>query len=186
MEFQAKHSFVERLSGAARLNSATYREVGTDITATWPALMVVVGTSVVAGIVVLIGNPGISFVSVLYSIIGNLIGWAVWASVIYIVATKLFPSPMAAVGFVGMLRTLGFANAPQFFAFASLIPGAGQLFQVVIQLWGLSAMVVAVRVSFNFDSTFKAVGVVLLAYIPVLVLVLFLVSLTVPGAIATT
>lgn len=185
MEFRAKHSFVERLSGAARLNSATYREVGTDITATWPALMVVVGTSVVAGVVVLIGNPGISFVSVIYSIIGNLIGWAVWASVIYIVATRLFPSPMAAVGFVGMLRTLGFANAPQFFAFASLIPGAGQLFQVVIQLWGLSAMVVAVRVSFNYDSTFKAVGVVLLAYIPVLVLVLFLVSLTASSIPAT-
>ena len=139
----------------------------------------------IAGVVVLIGNPGISFVSVIYSIIGNLIGWAVWASVIYIVATKLFPSPMPAVGFVGMLRTLGFANAPQFFAFASLIPGAGQLFQVVIQLWGLSAMVVAVRVSFNFDSTFKAVGVVLLAYIPVLVLVLFLVSLT-ASSISTT
>jgi len=185
VEFRAKHSFVERLSGAARLNSATYREVGTDITATWPALMVVVGTSVVAGVVVLIGNPGISFVSVIYSIIGNLIGWAVWASVIYIVATRLFPSPMAAVGFVGMLRTLGFANAPQFFAFASLIPGAGQLFQVVIQLWGLSAMVVAVRVSFNYDSTFKAVGVVLLAYIPVLVLVLFLVSLTASSIPAT-
>ncbi len=185
MEFQAKNSFVERLSGAARLNSATYREVGSDITATWPALMVVLGTSVVAGVVVFIGNPGISFASVIYSIIGNLIGWAVWASVIYIVATKLFPSPMAAVGFVGMLRTLGFANAPQFFAFASLIPGAGQLFQVVIQLWGLSAMVVAVRVSFNFDSTFKAVGVVLLAYIPVLVLVLFLVSLTASSIVAT-
>ena len=185
MEFQAKNSFVERLSGAARLNSATYREVGSDITATWPALMVVLGTSVVAGVVVFIGNPGISFASVIYSIIGNLIGWAVWASVIYIVATKLFPSPMAAVGFVGMLRPLGFANAPQFFAFASLIPGAGQLFQVVIQLWGLSAMVVAVRVSFNFDSTFKAVGVVLLAYIPVLVLVLFLVSLTASSIVAT-
>ena len=184
METQGKNSFVERLSGAASLNPAIYREVGLDITATWPALMVVLGTSIVAGIVVLLGNPEIAFISVIYSIIGNLIGWVVWASVIYIVGTRMFVGSNAKVGFVGMIRALGFANAPQLFAFASLIPTVGQFFQIAIQLWGLSAMVVAVKQSLDLDSTFKAVGVVLLAYIPVLVLVVFVVSLTATSIVA--
>ncbi|MFL2639876.1 MAG: hypothetical protein ACJ0OL_00910 [Dehalococcoidia bacterium] len=178
MEMQGKHSFVERLSGAATLNSAIYKEIGADITATWPALMVVLGTSGVAGIVVLLGNPGIPFMAVIISIIGNLISFVVWATVIYIIGTKLFPTSNARVGFLGMLRSLGFANAPQLFAFASLIPTVGQIFQLVIPLWGISAMVVAVKQSLDFDTTFKAVGVVLLAYIPLAALVLLFLSVT--------
>ncbi len=146
--------------------------------------MVVLGTSIVAGIVVLLGNPEIAFISIIYSIIGNLIGWVVWATVIYIVGTRMFVTSNAKVGFVGMLRALGFANSPQLLAFASLIPGVGQFLQVAIQLWGLSAMVVAVKQSLDYDSTFKAVGVVLLAYIPVLVLVVFVVSLTATSIVA--
>jgi hypothetical protein len=45
-------------------------------------------------------------------------------------------------------------------------------------------MVVAVKQSLDYDSTFKAVGVVLLAYIPVLVLVVFVVSLTATSIVA--
>ena len=185
METQGKNSFVERLSGAASLNPAIYREVGLDIAATWPALMVVFGTSIIAGVVVLLGNPEIAFISVIYSIVGNLIGWVVWASVIYIVGTRMFAGTKPRVGFVGMLRALGFANAPQLFAFASLIPTVGQFLQIAIQLWGLSAMVVAVKESLDYDSTFKAVGVVLLGYIPVLVLVIFVVSLTATSIVSS-
>ena len=99
-------------------------------------------------------------------------------AVIYIIGTKLFPTSNARVGFLGMLRSLGFANAPQLFAFASLIPTVGQIFQLVIPLWGISAMVVAVKQSLDFDTTFKAVGVVLLAYVPLAALVLLFLSVT--------
>jgi hypothetical protein len=178
VETQEKHSFVERLTGAATLNPAIYREVGSDITATWPALMVVLGTSIIGGIVVLLGNPEIAFIEGIFAIIGNLIGWVVWASAIYIVGTRVFVGSNAKVGFVGILRALGFANSPQLFAFAILIPGVGQFLQVAILLWTLSALTVAVKELLDYDSTFKAVGVVLLGYMPVMALAVLALILT--------
>jgi hypothetical protein len=61
-----------------------------------------------------------------------------------------------------LLRTLGFASAPQLLLVAARIPGLGGIVALVAWLWGLAAFVVAVRQALDV-TTGRAVVVCILA-----------------------
>ncbi|TDI11467.1 MAG: hypothetical protein E2P07_05590 [Acidobacteria bacterium] len=161
-------TFVKRMIGAASLDVPTYEEVEADTTATTQAMGVVVLSSLAQGIGFVTQGGGVGFI---VGAIGALIGWIIWAFLVYLIGTKLLPEPQTRSDLGELLRTTGFAAAPGLLRVLGVIPLLGGLIMPAVTIWMLIAMVIAVRQALDYKSTFRAVGVCLMGWI-VFVLIL--------------
>ncbi len=154
-------SLVNRMIRAASMDTHLYEEVEADEGAVAQAAIVVVLASVAAGI----GGADDGASGFLSATIAALIGWCVWAFVIFIVGTKLLPSPQTHATFGQLLRALGFAASPGLLRFLGIIPILGWLVLMVVSIWMLCTMVVAVRQALDYESTLRAVGVCIIGWV---------------------
>ena len=146
--------FVMRLIGAMALDPVTYEEVEADRSATGQAMLVVVLSSVGAGI----GARGLGsgspqsmvFISGL-----SLIAWASWALLTYQIGVRLLPEPETRSDVGELLRTIGFSAAPGMLRIFGIVPGAAIPAFAVTAVW----MLVAVRQALDYKSTARAVAV---------------------------
>ena len=162
------NTFAKRMIGAASLDVPTYEEVEADTTATTQAMGVVVLSSLAQGIGFVTQGGGSGFI---VGAIGALIGWIIWAFLVYLIGTKLLPEPQTRSDLGELLRTTGFAAAPGLLRVLGAIPLLGGLIMPAVTIWMLIAMVIAVRQALDYKSTFRAVGVCLMGWI-VFVLIL--------------
>jgi hypothetical protein len=136
----------------------TYEEVEADRSATGQALLVVVLSSVGAGIGARglgSGTPqSIVFISAL-----SLIAWAAWALLTYQIGVRLMPEADTRSDVGEMLRTIGFAAAPGMLRIFGVVPGAAIPAFAITAIWMLVAMIVAVRQALDYKSTARAVAV---------------------------
>ncbi len=161
-------SFTDRMLGAARLDARTYEEVEADTTATGQALGVVVLSSVAAGI----GSFGFGGMpGVIWGCVAALIGWIVWAFLIWIIGTKMLPEPQTRSDVPELLRTTGFASAPGVLRILGILPLVGLLISWLIHLWMLVAMVIAVRQALDYQSTARAIAVCIIGFLVNVILV---------------
>ena len=162
------HTFAERVVGAARLKPNIYEEVEADPRATAQAMGVVVLSSVAGGIG-LAGGQGADFI---VGTLGALLGWLIWAVLIYVLGTKVFAQPQTRSDVGELLRTTGFAAAPGVVRVLGIVPGLlGDLLLLVVAIWMLVAMVVAVRQALDFTTTWRAVVVCVAGWGVMLVLI---------------
>jgi Yip1-like protein len=172
-------TFVERMIGAARLDVRTYEEVEADRSATPQALAVVVLAAVAGGIGAGAGLRGL----VLGTVLG-LVGWAVWAWLIYIIGTRWLPEPDTHADTGELLRTIGFATSPGLLRVVGVVPILGPLVTVVTAVWTLVTMVIAVRQALDYRSTGRAVGVCLIGWlVQVTILIVLGLVLRAPGGL---
>jgi hypothetical protein len=153
-------TFVKRMVGAARLDTNTYEEVEADRGATAQALGVVVLASVAAGIGMGQGLRGLVIGTVL-----SLIGWAIWAWLIYFIGTRWLPEPDTNADVGQLLRTVGFGTSPGVLRVLGIVPLLGELVFVVTAIWTLIAVVVGVRQALDYRSTGRAVGVCIIGWL---------------------
>jgi hypothetical protein len=146
--------------GAAKLDVAVYEEVEADRSATPQALAVVVITAVAAGIGAGAGVRGLIAGTVL-----GIIGWAIWAVLIYFIGTRWLPEPDTRADIGELLRTLGFASTPGIIRVIGIVPVLSHLASVVAAVWTLVAVVIAVRQALDYKSTARAVGVCLVGWL---------------------
>ena len=146
----------ERMLRAAKLDPHLYEEVETDATAMNQAMLVVVLSSVAAGIgsAGMIGRPNLIFMT-----LGALIGWYLWAFMTYWIGTKLLPEKETKTDYGQMLRTVGFSSAPGILRVLGIVPFLTNLVFMVTGIWMLVAMIIAVRQALDYQSTARAVGV---------------------------
>jgi hypothetical protein len=166
-------TFVERMVGAAKLDTRVYEEVEADRTATPQALAVVVLAAVAGGIGIREGLAGL----VLGTVFG-LVGWVIWAWLVYVIGSRWLPEPDTKADTGELLRTIGFATAPGILRVIGVIPGLGSIVFVVTAVWTLAAVVVAVRQALDYQSTGRAVGVCLLGWLVQVAFVALLAVLT--------
>jgi hypothetical protein len=159
-------TLAERMVGAARLDAGTYEEVEADTGATGQAALVVVISSICLAIGAHLGAGvfGLVLVALL-----RLLGWYVWALVTYLIGTRWLPGAKTQADVGQLLRTLGFASAPGIVAVLGVIPGIGAAVNVVVGLWMLAAMVIAVRQALDYDTTGRAIAVVVIGFLAYLV-----------------
>lgn len=155
---------IDRMLRAAKLDVHLYEEVEADTTLTREALLVVVIVAVASGI----GSLDAGFFGLLLGIIGAVIGWAVWAWIIYFVGTRILPVPETHADWGQVARGTGYAQAPGVLHVFGFIPGLGALISFVAAIWQIITMVTAVRQALDYQSTWRAVGVVLIGFIPYL------------------
>jgi hypothetical protein len=145
---------IQRMFRAARLEPALYEEVEHDGGATMQALLVVLLSSVAAGI----GNVGIGGVNgMLSGLLGSVVGWVVWSGVVYVLGTRVLPETATEADLGQLLRTLGFASSPGLIRVLGFLPLIGWLASAVAFFWMLAATVVAVRQALDYTSTARAV-----------------------------
>jgi len=154
-------SFVDRVIGAARLDPRTYEEVERDTTATPQALAVVVLVALASGI----GAYTLGATGVLGTVVAALVGWVVWAGIIFLVGTKLLPEPGTRSDIGELLRTIGFASSPGLLLVLRVIPLLGALLGIVVWIWQLAATVVAVRQALDYKSTGRAILVCIIGWV---------------------
>ena len=75
-------------------------------------------------------------------IVLNLVGWVVWASLSYLIGTKLLATPSTDANWSHLARTLGFAQSPGILRVLGIIPGLGISIGIVTIVWQSIAMVV--------------------------------------------
>ncbi|MDB9822194.1 hypothetical protein OAC89_00660 [Deltaproteobacteria bacterium] len=154
--------FIDRIIRAAKLDINLYEEVEADKTALLQSMMVVVLSSVAAGIGV-IGKGGINVF--LPGIISALIGWLIWSYIAYIVGTKVLPTPETKADYGELLRTIGFSSSPGLIRVLGIIPGLTWIVFIVAAIWMFAAMIIAIRQALDYESTFRAFGVCIIGWI---------------------
>jgi Yip1 domain len=97
--------------------------------------------------------------SLIAGIVGSLIGWIAWASLTYLIGTRLLPEPQTRANVGELLRTIAFASVPGFLRVLGVIPLLGLTIYAIGSIWMLLAMIVAVRQALDYKSTSRAVGV---------------------------
>lgn len=155
-------SFIDRMLGAAKLDVATYEEVEADRDATMQALGVVVLVALATGIGT-IGYGGIS--GVVVGILAAVIGWAIWAGLIWLIGTKLLPESTTEADWGQVARTTGFAQGPGVLRVLGFIPVLGPLIVLATSIWQLVAVVIAVRQALDYSQTWRAIVVVVIGWL---------------------
>ena len=116
-----EQQIVQRMIGAAKLQTETFEEVEADTSATRQALAVVVLVALATGIGSLgLGGP-VGFVVGIAAGIGLC---AVWAWITYFVGTTLLKTSETEANWGQLARTLGFAQSPGVLKVFGFIPVA--------------------------------------------------------------
>jgi hypothetical protein len=155
-------TFIKRMIRAAKLDAALYEEVEADTSALGQAMGVVILSSVAAGIgAILRGGLTAMFLGVAAA----LIGWYIWAYLIYLIGTKLLPEPQTKSDVGELLRTIGFSSSPGLIRVIGIIPGLGNIVFPIAAIWMLVAMVIAVRQALDYSGTGRAIGVCAIGWV---------------------
>jgi len=153
--------FFNRIIRACKLDVSLYEEVEADKSATLQAASVVVLSSIAAGI----GAISLGASNFLIAPILSLISWYIWAYLIYFIGAKLFPEPNTKSDHGELLRTIGFSSAPGLIRVFGLTPELMSITFIGSSIWMLVAMVIAVRQALDYQSTWRAIGVVVIGFL---------------------
>ena len=153
--------FVNRIIRACKLDVSLYEEVEADNSATFQAALVVVLSSLAAGV----GALSLGASNFLMAPLLSLISWYIWAYLIYLIGAKLFPETTTKSNHGELLRTIGFSSAPGLIRVFGFTPELMSITFIGAGIWMLVAMVIAVRQALDYQSTWRAVGVVVTGFL---------------------
>lgn len=152
----------DRIIRAAKLDDSLYAEVETDTDAMGQAVLVVILSSIAAGIGS-IAEGGLG--GIILGTLISLLAWYIWAYLTYYIGTKWLPEAQTQSNPGELLRTIGFSSAPGLIRVVGVVPGlTGPVF-LLAAVWMLVAMVVAVRQALDYHSLWRAAGVCVIGWL---------------------
>ena len=153
-------TFLQRVIGAARLDIAVVEEIEADRHAPGQALLVVVLSSVAAGIGL---GSDVYDAPVLTLVVLALLMWVFWAALTYAIGVYLMPEPQTETDVAELMRTIDFAAAPGMLRVLGFLPIVGRTLYGLATAWMLVAMVIAVRQALDYRSTSRALVICVIA-----------------------
>ena len=153
--------FFNRLYRAIKIDIELYEEVEKDKSATIQAGFVVVLSSLAAGV----GALQLGATNFIVAPLLSLLSWYVWAYIIYFVGVKLFGDKTTQSNHGELLRTIGFSSAPGLIRVFGVTPDLMTVTFIGSAFWMLACMVVAVKSALDYQSLWKALGVVIVAWL---------------------
>jgi hypothetical protein len=162
-------SIVERVRGMITFRRSTVASVAADYSATLEAAVVVALVGIATGI-----GTGATVPATLG---GVLAGWVGMAAAISMMANRVLGTPTSREGFMPLLRTIGYAQAPAALALVSFIWGFGPMVNTFAFLWSLMVTIFAVRYTLQFGYA-RATVLVLAGWVAVNILGLFVTLIT--------
>ena len=173
-----------RMLGAMRMDVNTYEDVEDDRGATWQAMAVVVIVSICGGVGFLLANmmsgeESVGALGLVFGVLRGIAGWALWALVTWLVGSTVLKTPDTVADWGQLARGTGFAQTPGVFHLFVFVPFIGGLIWLLGFIWQIACMIIAVRQSLDYTSTWRAFFVVLISLVPWFVI--FLISAAVLG-----
>ena len=165
--------FLNRIYRAIKIDVDLYEEVEKDKKATIQAGLVVVISSLAAGV----GAIQLGASNFLLAPIMSLLSWYIWAYIIYFVGFKLFPEKQTKSSHGELLRTIGFSSAPGIIRVFGVTPDLMTVTFIGSAFWMLACMVVGVRSALDYNSLWRALGVVIVAWMLQATLLIFMLML---------
>jgi len=157
-----KSGFLSRITRAARLESAVYEEVESDRGAMAQSVAVTLLSGMATGIgSLLIGD----LIGLLNAVSLSVAAWLSCGVAAWTVGTRILREPDTRANFAEVLRVTGFASAPGLLRVFGIVPVLGGLVFVVTGFWMLVAMVIAIRQTLDYHSTWRALVVAGIAWI---------------------
>ena len=153
--------FLNRVFRAIKIDIELFEEVEKDKKATLQAGTVVVLSSLAAGV----GSIHLGASNFLIAPALSLLSWYIWAYVIYFVGAKLFGGIKTKSNHGELLRTIGFSSAPGLIRIFGFTPELMSVTFIGSGIWMLVAMVIAVRQALDYESTWRAIGVVVIGFL---------------------
>ena len=166
--------FLNRIYRSIKIDPEVFDEVQKDKNATIAAGIVVVLSSLAAGI----AASHLGAVNFFLAPVLSLVTWFVWAYIVYFVGVKLFPDAKTKTTHLALLRSIGFSSAP---GMIRILGFNDELMTVTFlgsAFWMLACMVVAVKQTLNYKSLWKALGVVIIAWFTQAFLLIIILALT--------
>ena len=160
-----KMNYFQRLQKAIMLDVSFYEEVENDKKFTDQAMMTVVLVSIVQGLMI----AGFAPIALVQGILGSLVRFIIWAFFIAFVGTRILPEPETKSNTGELIRTLGFAYAPGLLVIFKVLPFISSFVDPIVVILQLAAMTIAVRQALDFNSTVRAVGVCIVAFLLMIV-----------------
>lgn len=151
---------LERARRVIQLDTPVYNTIARDPNATQQAA-IVVGVVAIAGA---IGGANEGAGGMFVGLIGAFIGWLIFAGMAWFFGTNIFGTPTTVTNWESLLRTLGYAQAPNILAFFGFIPILGGLVAFIGSIWAIVTGVLAIRETLGF-STGRAIITGLIAAI---------------------
>ena len=167
------NNFFNRVFRAIKIDVDLYEEVERDKSATFQAGLVVVLSSMAAGV----GALQLGASNFLIAPVLSLISWYVRAYIIYFVGVKLFPDKNTKSDHGELLRTIGFSSAPGLIRIFGITPDLMTVTFIGSAFWMLACMVVGVRAALDYTSLWRALGVVIVSWIFQAILLLIILTL---------
>ena len=167
-----QRSFGERLLGAIKLDATVYEEVEH----TPDAMGQAAGVVVLAVVAQPLGMPGDG--GLVSGLLSGFIGWLIGTAVIWLIGVQILKHTS---DFQELLRTLGFASAPQVLYVLGILPLGPlvPLLLLAVGVLGLFAWVIAVRQALDV-TTNRSILICLLAQIPGFFILLLAMAATPP------
>lgn len=132
---------IQRGKDVAMLNTRTYAEIAHDPNALPEAAVVVATVAISAGLGhVIHGANGL-----VGGVILSLLGWIISSAIIYFIGTRITGTPTTSGSVESILRTLGYASAPNVFLFLGFIWIIGGLVTWALGIWTLITTILAIR-----------------------------------------
>jgi hypothetical protein len=154
--------FLNRFFRAAKLDVKLYQEIVEDPRTLNQALIVVFIYSM-ASAYGTFGRTGATGTNI--GMITTLLGWYVWYFSTYIIGARLFPEAQTEPDRKALMRTLGFASAPGVVRALGFIPDFGLVVLLAATGWMIAAATLGVKLTLNYQSTSRALGVCILGMI---------------------
>ena len=161
-------NYFQRLKKAIFLDVAFYEEVEKDKKFTDQAMMTVALVSIVQGLMI----AGFAPIALVQGILGSLIRFLIWAFFIAFVGTRILPEPETESNTGELIRTLGLLVV------LKIVPIISAFVDPVVTILQLAAMTIAVRQALDFNSTVRAVGVCIVAFILMIVALTLFIGFT--------
>ena len=163
-------TFARRLVGAMSLDRTAYEEIEADSRALGQAVLVVIGSSIAAGV----GLAGTASTAreVGVAMAASLAGWISWAALVYYLGSNVFAETQTRADIGQLARTIGFSAAPGLFFVLLVVPRFRVATFLLVSLWMTVAMVVAVRQALDYRGTSRAIVVCLVGWVLALLVAL--------------
>ena len=165
---------LERMLGAAMLNPHTFEDVEHDRGATIQAALVVILVSVAGAVGGIISGEGDILRGLGFGVVRGILTWAIWAGVAMLVGTTILKTPETHADWGQVARGTGFAQTPgilSVFVFINVFASpVGSVITFAVFVWSVVAMVISLRQTLDYNSTWRAFFVVVISLIPALII----------------
>jgi hypothetical protein len=144
----SKRSLIDRMIGAALLETDVYQEVALLPSTRSQIAFVVIISTIAAGL----GGLGGGLVGFVAAAFTGPIGWGLYVLASYWVATRRFGVRRTAANWGATWRALGLASSPRVFLVFALVPEVGLLVGLAVHAWVLITTVFAVKVTLDLET----------------------------------